>query len=135
MSESDSNFNLPGEAPGEEKFPWAVVIIGVVVFAVALVWIYHSKSENSAREAAVAVLEKDLDTDQAALQAQKDKVMQLTQQLEGLKSQIRYGQIKDKKKAVADYNAMAKQQNAERDKYIQMANQYNEKVAKLHQMQ
>jgi hypothetical protein len=135
MADSDNNFGLPEEPASQESFPWLVVGVAVVLFAVAAVWIFHSKEENKSREAVVAVMEKELDMQQAALQAQKDKVVQLSQQLEGLKSQIQYGQVKDRKKAVEEFNAMAKQQNAERDKYIQMANQYNEKVAKLHQLQ
>ena len=133
MTEESPLLDEP-EAP-KSQFPWVVVVVAVVIFVALAAWIMHEKSGDQARDAAVAVLEKELDTDQAALQNQKDKVVQLSQQLGAMKAEIQSGQLKDRKKAVRDYNALAAQQRAERDKWIEMANQYNEKVARLRKLQ
>src|SRR5690348_11082028 len=105
MADTDPNtsFDLPEESK-KARAPWIGILAGLFLFGLATAWILRSKEENKSREAVVAVLEKELDMDQAALQTQKDKVLQLTQQLESAKAAIRAGQVKDGKKAVADYN-------------------------------
>src|SRR5689334_6372414 len=118
-----------GPEPSAEGLPWLAIIAGVIIFGLLVGWILHEKTADTSRQATAAALEKELDGEQAALQSQKDKVIQLSQQLEVLKSQIEAGQLKDRKKAVENYNQLAAEQRAERDKWITMANQYNEKVA------
>ena len=128
------NFDLSEESP-KESFPWIPVVVGVIVLGLAALWIAHSKSENKSRLAVVSVLERELDMDQAALQAQKDKVVQLSQELEALKADIQAGQVKNHKAAVAEYNKKAAEQRTAREQWITMANQYNEKVARLRKLQ
>ena len=130
MSETENKFDMPEEEPSEERpFPWVAVIVGILLFGIAAAWIWHEKSQGKARAEAVAALEQELTADEAVLQAQKDKVVQISQQLDALKLKIQTGKASDAKKATDEYNALAKQQNDEREKYLSMANDYNAKVA------
>ena len=45
------------------------------------------------------------------------------------------GQVENKAEAVKEYNALAKQQNAQREKIKSLVDQYNVKVAKLSELQ
>ena len=125
-------FQLPEEPP--KKFPWVLVIFGAILFVVVAIWAIHSRSENSAQQAAIAALDKELDAEYPAVQAQKDKVVQLTQQLDTMKQKITTGELKGKA-AVDEYNKLAAEQRAERDKGIAMANEYNNKVSQLRKME
>lgn len=134
MSDKETRFDLPQEGPSERRsFPWAIVVAAAVLLSGLAAWILSSRSSHS-QEAAVA-LEQELTTDEAALQAQKDKVVQLSEQLDSLKLRIQTGQVQDRKKATDEYNALAKQQNGEREKYLSMATDYNAKVARYKQAQ
>jgi hypothetical protein len=133
MADNDSHFDLSGEPTGK-SFPWKIILGVLVVTLIVAFWIWYGTSGQKSN-AQVTALEAQLDTDSAALAAQKDKVMQLTQQLESMKQAILAKQVSDPKKAVADYNKLAAEQRADREQYKTMANQYNEKVAKLHELQ
>ena len=52
-----------------------------------------------------------------------------------MKLAIQSGQVTDAQKAIAEYNQLAAQQRAERDHFKEMAARYNEKVAKLRELQ
>lgn len=133
MADNDPNFDLSDEPTGS-SFPWKIVLGVLVVALIIAFWVWYGTSGQKT-DPQVAVLEAQLTTDSAALEAQKDKVMQLTQQLASMKQAILEKQVKDPKKAVADYNKLAAEQRADREQYKTMANQYNEKVAKLHDLQ
>ena len=136
MSETDGPFKLPEESPdGGNR---SVKIIAATVFALmalAAAWIVYQKPQRQAHETAIAVLEKELDGDQAALQLQKEKIVDLTRQLDALKLSIQTGQAADGKKAVTEYHQLVQLQHAERDKFTTMATVYNQKVAQLRQLQ
>ncbi len=108
----------------------------ILFFAIAIGLILRSKSQNGARDAVAVALEQELDADRAALESQKEKVVELTQQLDAIKQKFSLGLIKDEDKpqTVKQYNQLAAQQRAERDKFTPMANAYNEKVARLRQL-
>lgn len=134
MSEPEESFELPEELK-PQRFPWRAVVVVLVLFALAVAWIMNEKSRNKSREAVVAVLEKELDQDRTALDNQKEKVANLSQQLDTMKAMIQAGQLKGGPKVVNDYNQLAAEQRAEREKWIAMASQYNEKVSRLHKLQ
>jgi len=134
MSDSDPNLDL-SEEPAGSSFPWKNVILAVLAVAfLAAFWIWYSSSSQKST-AQITALEKELDADSAALQAEKDKILQLTQQLDKMKQDILAERVQDHKKAVAEYNKLAAQQRAEREQYKAMADQYNQKVSKLHELQ
>src|SRR5580704_12717362 len=118
------------EEPPIKQTPWGV-IIAVVIFiglTVLVVYITREKKNEQARDAVVEILDKELETDQQAVQAQRDKVMDLSRQVESVRSRIQAGQEKNGKAAVAQFNQLAAQQRTERDKFKQMAEEYNQKV-------
>ena len=136
MADTESKFDLPEETP-KENFPWLAVGIGValLVMAVVAAVILHGRPQRLQKEAAIAQLTKELDTDREALEEQRSKLVDVTQQLQIIRRSIEAGQVANRKKAVDEYNQLARQQNAERDKFTSMAAQYNAKVAKLKQME
>lgn len=138
MSEmDDEKFQMPEEPSMKGPLPTGVVA-GVIIafFVIALGLIMHSKSQQKLHEAQVAALEHELDADKAALDAQKEKVVQITQQLDALKQKFEMGLIKDedKPKVAAQYHELVQEQRAERDKFAPMADAYNTKVEKLHDL-
>ena len=133
MADNDPHFDLSDETT-EKSFPWKIVLGVLAVVLIVAFWVWYGTSGEKSN-AQVTALEAELDKDSAALQAQKDKVMQLTQELATMKQAILNKQEPDPKKAVADYNKLAAEQRADREQYKTMANQYNEKVAKLHELQ
>jgi uncharacterized membrane-anchored protein YhcB (DUF1043 family) len=136
MVEPEQKFEWP-EEPAQKSFPGLGIGIGIalVLMAVIAAVILHGRPQRLQKEAAIAQLAKELDTDREALEEQRSKVVDLTQQLQMIKQAIQGGQVANRKKAVDEYNRLALQQNAERDKFTSMAAQYNAKVAKLKQME
>jgi hypothetical protein len=136
MAESGDIFH-PDSEPPIKQTPWGV-IIAVAIFiglTILVIYITREKKNEQARDAVVEILDQELETDQKAVQAQRDKVMDLSRQVESLRSRIQSGQEKNGKAAVAEFNQLAAQQRTERDKFKQMAEEYNQKVAKLHDLQ
>lgn len=134
MSDENPRWNLPEEPPGT-SFPWralagALLALGALVFF--FFW-YRSADSNSAAQ--IAALEKSLDADQAAMEAHREKVVQLTQQLDGLKQSIERRRVPNVRDAVARYNALAVQQRAERDQVKRVADGYNQKAARLRDLE
>jgi uncharacterized coiled-coil protein SlyX len=95
----------------------------------------REKKSQKEREAIVAALDRELGGDEQAVKAQRAKVDDLTKRVEELRARIQLGDVKDGKAAVDEFNKMAAEQRAERDKFIQMADQYNQKVTKFHQLE
>jgi hypothetical protein len=136
MDELEPNLDLPEEPP-PKRFPWGVLAVGAVfvVMAIVALFLVKQKPNEQAREAIIRTLEKELDLEKEALQAQRDKVLGLTNHLDSMKQAIQSGQVENRKKAVQEYNKIAAEQRAEREKFKTLANQYNEKVAKLRQLE
>lgn len=128
---------MPDEPVVKGPLP-AGVVAGIIIafFAMALGLILHSKSQQKMRDAQATAMEQELNADKAALDAQKEKVVQLTQQLDALKQKFNLGLISDadKPKAAAQYHELVQQQHAERDKYVPMADAYNAKIEKLQEL-
>lgn len=133
----DNKFEMPEERPTQGPLSTGA-LVGIIIafFVIAIAFILHSKSRQKVRDAQVMELEQELDADKAAMDAQKDKVVQITQQLDALKQQFDMGLIKeaDKPKIMAEYHQLVQQQHAERDKFAPLADAYNAKVEKLNEL-
>lgn len=104
------------------------VIAAIVTFILLMgfgLWVIREKKADSARQEMLAILDKDLTTREDVMKAQKEKLIELSAQLESMKVGMQLG----KKTTVADYNKVAAQQRAERQTYTKMAEEYNQKVA------
>jgi hypothetical protein len=129
---TDEGFDLNDSQPRSDSgFPWLAMIAAIAVFALAGGWIVYSKSHDNG----AAALEKELAQEKIVLMQERDKVFEMTQQLDALKQATQYGEASDKKKASADYNKLASDQRAQREKVKNLADQYNVKVAKLQELQ
>jgi hypothetical protein len=123
------------EAP-EKEFSWGpvvvvAVVIGMIIFAF---WAVQDKKRQKDREAILLTMDKELATDEQAVKDERRKLEGMTKNLEELRARIQYGQVKDGKAAVEEFNKKAAEQRAEREKFVQMADQYNQKVAKYQQL-
>jgi len=108
------------------------IFVGMVVFAI---WIVQDKKHQKEREAVLLTMDKELATDEQAVKDERRKLEEMTKSVEELRTRIQYGQVKDGKAAVEEFNKKAAEQRAEREKFVQMADQYNQKVAKFHQLE
>jgi len=121
----------------EKEFPWGPVVAGaiVVVMIILGIWISHAKQQEKEQEATMAALDQELAGDERAVKEERAKVENMTKSLEDLRAAIQTGQVKDKKAAVDEFNKKAAEQRTERQTFIQMADQYNQKVAKYRDLQ
>jgi len=110
----------------------AAILIGFGIFAF---WAMQDKKAQKERLAATQSLEQELTADEAAVKAERGKLEDLTKRVEQLRAKIQLGDVPDGKAAVAEFNALAADQRAEREKFLQMAEQFNQKVAKFHQLE
>ena len=123
------------EAPPKE-FSWGPVIAAAIFvgMAVLAVWIVQDKKHQKEREAVLLTMDKELAADEQAVKDERRKLEEMTKSVEELRTRIQYGQVKDGKAASEEFNKKAAEQRAEREKLVQMADQYNQKVAKFHQL-
>jgi hypothetical protein len=134
MADEGPNLDVP-ESAEKESFPWIPIVVIIAVIAAAAMWILHGKASRVGHDTTVDALEQQLTADEAVLDEERNKVVDMTNQLEAMKQAITFGQVKDRKKAADDYNKLAAEQNAQRDKVKTLAQHYNEKVAKLRELQ
>jgi hypothetical protein len=134
MADEDPNLELP-EIDEKQPFPWAGILIIVAVISAAAIWILYGKSYQTGRDTSIAGLHKQLTIDTQVLDQERQNVFDITNQLEALKQSIQFGKVPDHQKAVAQYNKLVAEQRAQREKVKVLADQYNDKVAKLHQLQ
>jgi len=134
MSDENSRWNLPEEPPGT-AFPWRALAGALLALGALIFFFFWSRSADSNSAAQVAALEKSLDADQAAMEAHREKVVELTQELDGLKQSIQRRRVPNARDAVARYNALAVQQRAERDQVKTIVERYNQKVARLRDLE
>ena len=123
--------------PAAKPFPWGPVVVAALFILLSFLafWITREKKNDEVRAAAMSALDKELGDDEQAVKAQRAKVDDLSKQVEELRSKIQVGDVKDGKAAIAQFNLLAAQQRAEREKFLQMADAYNQKVAKYRQME
>jgi hypothetical protein len=120
-----------------KPFPWGPLFVVVTFIALGCLafWVTREKKNDEARTALISSLDKELSVDELAVKAQRSKVDDLSQRVEDLRTKILTGGVKDKKAAVTTFNQLAAQQRAEREKFIQMADTYNQKVSKYRQLE
>jgi uncharacterized protein HemX len=136
MSTENSNFDMPDEPSGDHS-TWFGLIAVVVVLALGSLWVWHERTQQKIQDATVGALEKEVNDEHNALEAERNRVFELSSQLDGMKQAIDSGKFKgaERQKAVDDYNKVAADQRAERERAKALADQYNEKVNQLHQLQ
>src|SRR4051794_16691863 len=106
----DPNLDLP-EVDEKEGFPWVTIVAIVAVFLVGGAWLYYGKGYHTGGDTVVAALEQQLANEKVAWDAEKQKVIDVTNELDALKQKIALGQAGNKAEAVAHYNQLAKEQN------------------------
>ena len=130
MADDDPNIDLP-EVEEKTGFPWIAVLLAVVVAILVIGWWFHREPQHQGKEIAMKALEQQLTEDRATLDAERAKVVDMTQRLEAMKQAMALHQVKDPKQAVADYNQLAADQRAQRDKVKELADKYNQKIATI----
>jgi anti-sigma28 factor (negative regulator of flagellin synthesis) len=128
------NFN---DKTSSSQIPWRNVLVVVVFIGMGILafWVTREKKSGQAKTAILQSLDLELTADEKAVNAQREKVNDLTKQVEALRRQIQEGHLKDAKAAIAEFNTLATQQRAARETFVQMADQYNQKVAKYQQLE
>jgi len=134
MADPHPSFDLPPE-PEASGSPWLVIFIVLVTLGMAAWWIFSGKSPQQGHETAISALEQQLDKDRTALDAERAKSVEMTQQLEVLHQSINLGKVPDKRQALADYTKLDAEHRAQRDKVKKLTDQYNEKLANLQKLQ
>lgn len=134
MADPLPNFDLP---PLSEKsgIPWLGIGFVVVALGAAAWWFLAGRSPQSGHQTAIAALEQQLNKDREALDAERAKAMEMTQQMETMKQAYALGKVSNKRQAIADYTKLAAEQKAQREKVRQLSQQYNEKLSSLQKLQ
>jgi len=136
MAENDDHLDTDYEPPKKER-PWGTIaaVVAFILLGIFAFWITHEKKGDQARQEIMKALDKELTDEEDAIKAEREKVMDLTHQVEALRGAIASGQVENRKAAVAKFKELAAQQRAERDKFTQMADVYNKKVAQYRSLE
>jgi hypothetical protein len=130
MASQLPNLDLP---PLMEKrgFPWVGLIIGIALVIAAVGWWFNRQPYHQGHATVVAALEKQLNEARTTLDAERDKAVKMTEQLEAMKQDWATGKVADKHQATADYAQLSAARDAQRKKVEALTAQYNEKLANL----
>ncbi len=113
---------LDAETPAPNPMKWILVAALVIIFiGVALLGV--TKEAREARRNAVSQEEQALSSAHAALNAQQQKVVELTNLLETLKQ------------SPEEYTRVAQEQRAAREVYLKLREDYNQKATAHQQKQ
>ena len=136
MAEPEDNFDSDYQSPAKDR-PWGIIaaVVAFVALGALAFWATREKRNDEARQQIMADLDKELTADEDAIKAQREKFMNLTRQVEALRTSIQVGDVKNGKAAVAQFNKLAAEQRAEREKFAQMAEAYNKKVAEYRKLE
>jgi hypothetical protein len=134
MTDEKPAFELPPE-PEESNFPWIGLGIGLAVILAVAAWWFTLTPGHQGPATAVTALEQQLTNDRLALDAERNKAVQMTQQLEAMKQDWATGKVADKHQAAIDYGQLEAARDAQRKKVKTLTDQYNEKVANLEKVQ
>lgn len=134
MSDYESGSDVDSAEPssGNKGTKVIAAVVAVVIVGIGIALLTDSSHKN---DAAIQALTKELDAESATLSAQREKLVELSNHVEALKKQIDNRRVSDLKRAVEQYKVLAAQQRAQRDEYMRLAGQYNEKVAQLRKLQ
>ncbi len=127
--------DLDEEPPKQRPVGLMAGIITFLLLLVIGVWITKEKKYDKVRQDMLAAMDKELTTDEAAMKTQREKLSELSRQVEEMRASIEMGQHRDGKAAVARFNKLAAEQRAERQKFTQMAEEYNKKVAEFRKIE
>jgi hypothetical protein len=104
-------------------------IIGAIVAVVLVGWYFGVRNPKAKVDGPV-ITDQEMTAARSEVDAQKIKVVEITDQLARMEQQIAGLEGAKRKALKIEYNKLSVQQNAERDKWTAMAQEYNEKVAK-----
>ncbi len=136
MADQDDIPGISDEQPSRQR-PLGIIaaIVTFIVFIALGYWITQQKKSDQVREQVLSALDKELTADEEALKAQREKLGELTQRVEARRAAIEMGEYKSGKAAVAEFNKLAAEQRAEREKFTKMAEEYNKKVAEYRKLE
>jgi len=106
---------LDAEVESPNVMKWAMAVALVLIFVLAG-YLFVTKDAREARRNAVTQEEQALDAAHSALNAQQQKVVELTNLLETLKD------------SPAEYARVAQEQRAQREVYLKLREDYNQKA-------
>jgi hypothetical protein len=129
------DFDLPPTS-AKSSVLWLAMVLAVLALGGAAAWWFLStKTTPPAHETAVTALEQQLDKVRIALDAERAKSVEMTQQLEVLHQAINLGKVPDKRQALADYTKLDAEHRAQRDKVKALSEQFHQKLANLQKLQ
>ena len=136
MSEFGDNIDSGPDFSSKQR-PWGIIsaVIAFVILGALVFWITHEKKNDQARQEILAALDKDLVDEEEAIKSQRENVMELTREVETMRTSIQSGQVKNRKEAVSQFKELVAQQHAAREKFTQMAEAYNKKVAEYRNLE
>jgi Tfp pilus assembly protein PilN len=134
VADTRFHFDLP---PDEERseFPWLIAVVVVAALGAAAWWFLSGKAPHQGHETAVSALEQQLDKDRAALDAERAKAVQMTQQMEALHQAINLKKVPNRRQAIADYTKLDAEHKAQVEKVKALTAEYNAKLASLQKLQ
>jgi hypothetical protein len=134
MADRLPGIDLPPDSEGSD-FPWWIAVVVVLALGAALWWFFSGKTPASGHETAISALEQQLNKDRATLDAERQKAVDLTSQLEALHQAINLGKVPDHRQAIADYTKLNAEHEAQRVKVKTLTDEYNAKLASLQKLQ
>jgi hypothetical protein len=133
MADQHPDYNLP-PVSDESGFPWVIFIFIVVALGGAAWWFLSGKSLHQGQATAVAALDQQLITERAALDAERQKAVDMSKQLEAMKRAIQLRKVHNLKQAKADYAKLQAAYQAQAEKVKTLTAQYKEKVNNLQKL-
>ena len=136
MAEMGHPLGFDDEPPAKER-PWGLIAAAVafILLGIFAMFVTHEKKNDKARKEILAALDKELTDDNDALKTQKEKLIDLTRQVDILRASITAGQYENGKKELAKFHKLQEEQHATREKYTQMVDAYNKKVARYNNLE
>jgi len=120
-------------APAGNAFKY--VLIGILlVIGLAAAYLLVGREDREKQRTAVEQMEYELDNQRSLMNLHREKLVELSRELDNLKQSIETGQVLNAKQSAQDYQRYANEQRAARDEYLQMEAQYNDKVVALQKL-
>jgi len=113
-----------------------IVIATIVILLIAAtIWVLQDKKHQQEKDAVLRPMETELTADEQLIKDERLKYDEMTKAVEDQRAQTQIGNAKERKAAVDQFNKLAADQRAEHEKFAQMADQYNQKLAKFKELQ
>lgn len=105
------------------------ILIGVLVVTFVLVgYLLVNRGKGQEAKTQVEQMQMDLDAHRTAMNGQRDRLVELSREVDSLKQSIDSGEAANPKQAAIDYAKYAKEQRTAREEYLKMQADYNEKA-------